>query len=94
MVMTIHKLTAGDGYTYLTRHVAGGDVPRERGQDAADYYTAEGNPPGRWIGSGAALLSLPAIPLFCICSCHVLSCTAGRSVPGGEPVLVFSATGL
>jgi hypothetical protein len=29
VVMTIHKLTAGDGYTYLTRQVAGADVPRE-----------------------------------------------------------------
>jgi len=43
VVMTIHKLTAGDGYTYLTRQVAGGDVTRESGQDAAGYYTAGGN---------------------------------------------------
>ena len=56
--MTIHKLTAGDGYTYLTRQVAGGDVPREAGQDAAGYYTANGNPPGTWIGRGAPLLGL------------------------------------
>ncbi|MET8139902.1 MobF family relaxase [Sphaerisporangium sp. NPDC005288] len=56
--MTIHKLTAGDGYTYLTRQVAGGDVQWERGQSAADYYTAKGNPPGRWTGRGAALLGL------------------------------------
>lgn len=58
MVMTIHKLTAGDGYTYLTRQVAGGDVERAPGQSAADYYTAQGNPPGHWIGDGAALLEL------------------------------------
>jgi conjugative relaxase-like TrwC/TraI family protein len=57
-MMTIHKLTAGDGYTYLTRQVAGGDVQRERGQDAANYYTAGGNPPGRWMGRGAPLLGL------------------------------------
>ncbi len=56
--MTIHKLTAGDGYTYLARQVAGADVPREKGQDAADYYTARGNPPGRWTGRGAPLLGL------------------------------------
>ena len=55
-VMTIHKLTAGDGYTYLTRQAAGGDVPRERGQSAAEYYTAKGNPPGVWAGRGAPLL--------------------------------------
>ncbi|WP_155884827.1 MobF family relaxase [Actinomadura flavalba] len=56
--MTVHKLTAGDGYTYLTRQVAGGDVPMERGQSAAEYYTAKGNPPGRWMGRGAELLGL------------------------------------
>lgn len=56
--MTIHKLTSGTGYTYLTRQVAGGDVQRERGQSAADYYTAKGNPPGIWVGSGAPLLDL------------------------------------
>ena len=58
VVMTIHKLTAGDGYTYLTRQVAGGDVAREPGQDAAGYYTANGNPPGTWTGRGAPLLGL------------------------------------
>jgi conjugative relaxase-like TrwC/TraI family protein len=56
--MTIHKLTAGDGYTYLTRQVAGGDVARQPGQDAAGYYAAAGNPPGNWIGRGAPLLGL------------------------------------
>ena len=57
MVMTVHKLTA-NGYTYLTRQVAGADVQRERGQDAAAYYTAKGNPPGRWMGHGAPVLGL------------------------------------
>src|ERR1051326_2348417 len=57
-VLSLHKLTAGDGYTYLTRHIAGGDVQRERGQDAADYYSAEGNPPGRWSGRGLPALGL------------------------------------
>lgn len=58
--MTIHKITAGDGYTYLTRHIAGGDVDRQRGQDATDYYTAEGNPPGQWTGQGLAGLGITA----------------------------------
>jgi conjugative relaxase-like TrwC/TraI family protein len=57
-MMTIHKLTAGDGYTYLLRQVAGGDNQRQRGQDAASYYTAHGNPPGRWAGRGAQLLGV------------------------------------
>lgn len=59
-MMTIHKITAGDGYTYLTRHIAGGDVDRQRGQDATDYYTAEGNPPGQWTGQGVGGLGITA----------------------------------
>jgi hypothetical protein len=57
-MMTIHKLTAGDGYQYLLRQVATGDNQAQRGQDASAYYTATGNPPGRWAGAGAALLGL------------------------------------
>jgi conjugative relaxase-like TrwC/TraI family protein len=56
-LITIHKLTAGDGYTYLTRQVATGDVQWEAGM-SAEYYTAKGNPPGRWVGRGAPLLGL------------------------------------
>ncbi|MEU5156157.1 MobF family relaxase [Glycomyces sp. NPDC021274] len=58
--MTVHKLSVGDGYTYLTRQVAGGDAQRQVGQSAADYYTQGGNPPGRWTGSGIAALGLKA----------------------------------
>ncbi|MFK3983068.1 MobF family relaxase [Micromonospora sp. NPDC050397] len=57
-MMTLHKLSVADGYTYLTRHVVGGDHDREPGQSAADYYTANGNPPGRWGGRGLAQLGL------------------------------------
>jgi conjugative relaxase-like TrwC/TraI family protein len=57
-MMTLHKLHAGDGYTYLTRQVAAGDEGRSPGQQLVDYYTASGNPPGRWIGSGAAALGV------------------------------------
>jgi conjugative relaxase-like TrwC/TraI family protein len=58
MVMTIAKITAGDGYTYLTRHVANGDATPDGQHDAAAYYTAQGNPPGHWTGRGAPLLGL------------------------------------
>src|SRR4051812_7793241 len=58
MVMTMAKITAGDGYTYLTRHVANGDSGTEGRHAAAAYYTAQGNPPGRWIGRGAHLIGL------------------------------------
>jgi conjugative relaxase-like TrwC/TraI family protein len=54
LVMTIHKITAGDGYTYLTRQVASGDSSPERGKSTAQYYTETGNPPGAWMGTGLA----------------------------------------
>lgn len=57
-MMTVHKLTAGDGYTYLTRQVASHDEHRDRGQDLVDYYTATGNPPGRWMGRGTQVLGV------------------------------------
>jgi conjugative relaxase-like TrwC/TraI family protein len=56
--MTVHKLSAGDGYTYLTRQVASADERRPAGQSLADYYIARGNPPGVWAGSGAKQLSI------------------------------------
>jgi conjugative relaxase-like TrwC/TraI family protein len=59
-VMTVHKLSVGDGYTYLTKQVAGGDVQRAPGQSAADYYGQAGNPQGRWLGSGLDALDLAA----------------------------------
>lgn len=56
--MTVHKLTAGDGYTYLTRQVASCDEARPQGQSLADYYAACGNPPGVWLGQGSAQLGV------------------------------------
>jgi len=57
-MMTLHKLHAGDAYTYLTRQVAAGDEGRSSGQELTDYYTATGNPPGRWTGAGARDLAI------------------------------------
>jgi hypothetical protein len=51
MVMTMAKITVGDGYTYLTRHVANADAGTESKRDATAYYTAQGNPPA--AGSAA-----------------------------------------
>jgi hypothetical protein len=62
-MMTLHKLTAGDGYTYLTRQVASADEQRAPGQSLADYYTARGNPPGQWLGGGAVTLGVEGTPV-------------------------------
>ncbi len=53
-LMSVHKLTAGDGYAYLTRHVAAGDAGLEAGASLTAYYEQTGNPAGRWFGEGLA----------------------------------------
>src|SRR5665647_1545979 len=60
-MMTVHVLHAGDGYTYLTRQVASGDVTRGRGESLSDYYVHDGNPPGRWVGEGLADLRVSGL---------------------------------
>lgn len=50
--MTIHKLSAGSGYEYLTRQVAALDSTEIGATPLADYYSAKGEAPGRWMGSG------------------------------------------
>ncbi|NED00612.1 relaxase domain-containing protein, partial [Streptomyces sp. SID6648] len=57
-MMTVHKLSAGDGYTYYIRETASADQARERGQELGDYYTADGNPPGVWMGAGIDALGV------------------------------------
>lgn len=57
-MMTIHKLSAGDGYRYYVQETASGDVRRPIKNDLGDYYTADGNPPGVWMGAGAAHLEV------------------------------------
>jgi DNA primase catalytic core len=56
-VMTLHKLTAGDGYTYLTRQVAAFDATERGHTGLGDYYSQRGESPGRWAGNGLAGLS-------------------------------------
>ena len=50
--MSIHKLTAGSGYHYLTRQVAALDATEKGHTGLASYYTERGETPGEWIGSG------------------------------------------
>jgi DNA primase catalytic core len=52
--MSLHKLTAGDGYTYLTRQVAAHDATDNGHAGLADYYAQKGESPGRWLGAGLA----------------------------------------
>lgn len=56
--MSLRKLTAGDGYSYLTRQVAAHDTTEKGHTSLADYYDDKGESPGRWMGSGLAPLGL------------------------------------
>jgi conjugative relaxase-like TrwC/TraI family protein len=52
VTMTLHKLSAGSGYEYLTRQVAALDSTEKGATPLAEYYSAKGESPGRWVGSG------------------------------------------
>ena len=52
--MSLHKLTAGSGYDYLTRQVAALDSTEKGHTGLASYYTEKGESPGTWVGSGMA----------------------------------------
>ncbi|WP_068273586.1 MobF family relaxase [Aldersonia kunmingensis] len=52
--MSLHKLTAGDGYEYLTRQVAAADATDLGRTSLGDYYAEKGESPGVWLGSGLA----------------------------------------
>ena len=57
-VMGLHRLTAGDGYTYLTRQVAALDATERGHTRLGDYYDEKGETPGRWVGSGLSGVDL------------------------------------
>jgi hypothetical protein len=52
VTMSLHKLTAGAGYDYLTRQVTALDSTEKGHTGLASYYTERGETPGVWIGSG------------------------------------------
>ncbi|WP_084541345.1 MobF family relaxase [Nocardioides alkalitolerans] len=54
--MSLHKLSAGDGYQYLIRQTAAADQDLAGRQQLADYYSEKGEAPGRWFGEGIANL--------------------------------------
>jgi DNA primase catalytic core len=56
--MSLRKLTAGHGYSYLTDQVAAHDATEKRHSSLADYYDEKGESPGRWMGSGLDTLGM------------------------------------
>ena len=91
--MTVHKLTAGSGYTYLSRHVAAHDSTDVGPGDLGDYYSAAGESPGRWVGSGLA--GLPGPPMGpCVSNGQMRALFGeGRHPNRDELERAFAATG-
>ena len=58
MTASLHKLTAGSGYDYLTRQVAAQDSTEKGHASLTSYYTEKGEVPGRWVGTGLAALEM------------------------------------
>ena len=59
--MSLHKLTAGAGYTYLTQQVAAHDRTGDARIPLATYYAESGETPGQWVGRGmSGVLGLTA----------------------------------
>ena len=52
--MSLHKITAGSGYDYLTRQVAALDSTEKGDTGLASYYTQRGETPAVWVGTGMA----------------------------------------
>src|SRR5512133_3814181 len=74
--MSLHKLTAGSGYDYLTRQVAALDATEKGHVGLAAYYTERGETPGAWIGTGVAGID---------------GLTAGDAVTGEQMKALFGA---
>ena len=72
--MTLHKLSAGDGYTDLTQQVAAFDATEKGHVGLGDYYPQRGESPGVWTGRG--LRGLPGV-------------TAGQRVAEDEMKALF-----
>lgn len=49
-------MSAGDGYKYLLRSIAAADGDRSLSTPLTRYYSEQGTPPGRWMGSGLSRL--------------------------------------
>ncbi|WP_277499869.1 MobF family relaxase [Nocardioides sp. ChNu-99] len=72
--MSLHKLSAGDGYQYLVRQTAAADQDLTGRQSLSDYYTEKGERPGHWFGRGLS---------------HLEGVNAGATVDGDQMRSLF-----
>lgn len=82
MTVSMHKISAGDGYLYLVRSVAASDATHRGRSTLSDYYSVKGEAPGRWMGSGLSALAEPSIGL----AMSDQTITENWSVPEGSEV--------
>lgn len=61
MTVSMRVMSVGDGFRYLLRTVVAGDGDRLLSTPLTRYYSAEGTPPGRWMGRGLAGLASASI---------------------------------
>lgn len=57
-MLSIGKIGAGDGISYLINQVASADEARQRGERLNAYYARTGFPAGQWWGAGAEALGV------------------------------------
>lgn len=96
VTVSMRVMSAGDGFRYLLRSVAVGDGDRSLSTPLTRYYSAEGTPPGRWMGSGLPSLRSDEISdgtevteeqlqRLIGCGCHPATGEAlGRAYPSYE----------
>ncbi|MHB1734404.1 MAG: MobF family relaxase [Ferrimicrobium acidiphilum] len=53
-MLTLRKLSLGQGYRYLMDSIAVGDGRVDQSSELTRYYAESGTPPGRWKGRGLA----------------------------------------
>src|SRR4051794_25324957 len=58
--MSTHPISAGHGYTYLTRQTMAQDASVVGAGQLGAYYSERGEAPGRWLGRGLAGLGIEA----------------------------------
>jgi hypothetical protein len=96
VTMSLHKLTAGSGYDYLTRQVAVLDATEKGHAGLAAYYTERGESPGVWIGSGmdgidgvaaGDAVTVEQMPALFGCGVHPLAELRLQQLEGPDPIL-------
>ncbi len=89
MTGSIHKITAGCGYEYLTRQTAAMDATDKGHVTLADYYSSKGESPGRWMGSGLSGLAESASAAGDVVDDSLWSISAGDIVTAEHMKALF-----